>query len=244
VAGDVDAKEVFSLAEKYFGGIPPKKLPQTKPREEPPQNGIRRVAMKAPAENPYVVLAFKVPTLRDVEKDTDAHALTVLAAVLDGYDNARLNARLVRDDRVAVSVGADYSNIARGPSLFVLDGVPAPGITTENLEKHLRAEIARIAKEGVSEPELKRVKAQLVAEQVYKRDSIFGQAMEIGMMEMGGLSYKQIDRVIEKLKEVTAQQVQDVAKKYFGDDSLTVGKLIPLPLQGKKPEPPPSGPLR
>ncbi|MGE5651699.1 pitrilysin family protein [Noviherbaspirillum sp. UKPF54] len=238
VTGDVDAKQVFALAEKHFGKIARKPLPTTKPQIEPEQHGIRRVTVKAPAENPYVVLAFKAPTLRNVDKDIDSHALDVLAAILDGYDNARLNAKLVRTDKVANSVGAGYSNVARGPSLFLLDGTPAKGTTTEQLEKLLRAEVARIANEGVSEEELKRVKAQLIAGQIYKRDSIFGQAMEMGTMEMSGLSYADIDRIIDKLKTVTAEQVQAVAKKYFTDDTLTVATLVPLPLSEKKAAPP------
>ncbi|HJV81596.1 pitrilysin family protein [Noviherbaspirillum sp.] len=241
VAGDVDPKRVYALAEKYYGKIPRKDVPVTKPQDEPEQRGIRRVTVKAPAENPYVVLAFKVPRLKDVEKDNESHALDVLSAILDGYDNARLNAKLVRTDKVANSVGAGYSNIGRGPVLFLLDGTPANGTSTEQLEKLLRAEVERIAKEGVSEDELKRVKAQLIAGQIYKRDSIFGQAMEIGTMEMAGISHTKIDRIIEKLKEVTADQVQAVARKYFGDDALTVATLVPLPLSEKKTSAPPKG---
>ncbi|WP_353152476.1 pitrilysin family protein, partial [Herminiimonas fonticola] len=203
VSGDVDAKQVYALAEKYFGRYPQKTLTRTRPQNEPPQLGIKRVTVKAPAENPYVVLAFKVPALRDIARDDDAFALDVLSAVLDGYDNARLAAKLVRTDRVANEVGASYSGIARGPVMFLLDGVPAAGTTTEQLEKQLRAEITRIATEGVSETELKRVKTQLIAGQIYKRDSVFGQAMEIGSMEMSGLSYKNVDLIIERLRAVT-----------------------------------------
>ena len=241
VTGDVDAQKVRALAEKYFGKIAPKRIPVTKPQLEPAQQGVRRITVKAPAENPYVALAFKVPTLKDVEKDDDVHALDVLSAVLDGFDNARLPARLVRTERVANSVGASYSSNARGPVLFVLDGTPAAGTTTAQLETLLRAEVQRIAQDGVTEEELKRVKNQLIAGQIYKRDSVFGQAMEIGVMEMTGVSHKQIDRIIEKLGQVTAKQVQAVAAKYFNDDQLTVATLVPLPLEDKKPAPPPAG---
>jgi zinc protease len=241
VTGDVDAQKVRALAEKYFGKIAPKRIPVTKPQLEPAQQGVRRITVKAPAENPYVALAFKVPTLKDVEKDDDVHALDVLSAVLDGFDNARLPARLVRTERVANSVGASYSSNARGPVLFVLDGTPAVGTTTAQLETLLRAEVQRIAQDGVTEEELKRVKNQLIAGQIYKRDSVFGQAMEIGVMEMTGVSHKQIDRIIEKLGQVTAKQVQAVAAKYFNDDQLTVATLVPLPLEDKKPAPPPAG---
>ena len=201
-----------------------------KPQNEPEQHGTRRVIVKAPAENPYIVLAFKVPALRDLENDADVFALDVLAAVLDGYDNARLNQSLVRTSKVATSVGANYDDFTRGPSLFTLEGSPVSGTTVVQLEVALRAELARIASDGVSPQELQRVKTQLIASQVYKRDSIFGQAMEIGVMEMAGISYRNADRIVEKLKAVSAEQVQAVARKYFGDDALTVATLVPLPL--------------
>jgi zinc protease len=244
VSGDVEPAQVRALAEKYFARYPTKPLVRGNPQNEPPQRGIKRVTVEAPAENPYVALAFKVPALRDMEKDDDAFALEVLSGVLDGYDNARLTAKLVRTDKTANDVGASYSGIARGPVLFVLDGVPSLGTTTEQLGKLLRAEVGRIAKEGVSEDELTRVKTQLIAAQIYKRDSVFGQAMEIGAMEMSGFSYRQIDRMLERLRAVTPQQVQAVAQKYFGDDELTVATLVPLPMSDKKPVPPASGPLR
>lgn len=241
VVGDVDVQQVRALTEKHFGPIAARETPVRKPQDEPLQRGIRRVTIKAPAENPYVVLVYKAPSMRDVEKDDDVHALDVLAAVLDGYDNARLSAKLVRTDKVANSVGAGYSSISRGPSLFLLDGTPSSGTTTAQLEKLLRAEVVRVARHGVSDKELQRVKVQLIADQVYKRDSIFGQAMEIGAMEMSGISYKQIDRIIEKLRAVTAQQVQSVAQRYFGDDTLTVATLVPLPLSEKKAPAPAAG---
>ncbi|RXZ33944.1 insulinase family protein [Oxalobacteraceae bacterium CAVE-383] len=245
VAGDVDARQVLQQAEKYFGPIKARKLPAVKPQNEPEQRGIRRVTVKAPAENAYVSLAFKAPALRDVEKDDDSYALDVLAAVLDGYDNARLDAQLVRTDRVANSVGAGYDNINRGPGIFTLEGTPAAGVSTGQLEAALRAEVAKIAEHGVSDAELQRVKTQLIASQIYKRDSVFGQAMEIGMLEMTGISYKNIDRMLERLKAVTPAQVQAVARTYFGDDQLTVATLVPLPLSGKAPAgPPPGGMLR
>jgi zinc protease len=230
IAGDVNPQQVLKLAEQFFGKIPPKTLPKTKPQDEPKQIGIRRVSVKGPAENPYLVMAYKVPKLLDVEKDDDPFALEVLAAVLDGYDNARLSAKLVRTDRIANSVDAGYDATARGPVLFMLSGEPTRGTSLEQLEVALRGEVERIAKEGVSADELKRVKAQLIASQVYKRDSVFGQAMEIGSMELSGFSYKLIDRMIERLAAVTPAQVQAVAQKYFSDAQLTVATLLPLPI--------------
>lgn len=231
VVGDVKAEAVFALAEKHFGDIESRKIIPTRPQKDPQQQGIRRVVVKAPAENPVIVLAFKVPTLRDVEKDDDVYALDVLAAILDGYKNARLTSQLIRKDKAASSVDVSYSTPSRGPALFALQAVPMGKTTVADLEKRLRAEIQKIAKEGVSQAELERVKMQIISSQIYKRDSLFGQALEIGVLEMTGIGYQQMDRIIEKLKGVTSEQVQSVAARYFGDDALTVGTLVPLPLK-------------
>lgn len=242
VVGDVKAETVFALAKKHFGDIPAREVIPTRPQTEPEQQGMRRVTVKAPAENPMVVLAFKVPGLQDIENDQDVYALDVLSAILDGYDNARLSAKLVRKDKVASSVAVGYATPSRGPALFTLAAVPLGNTGTPELETRLRAEIARIAKEGISQAELERVKMQIISSQIYKRDSLFGQALEIGVLEMTGIGYRHMDRVIEKLKAVTSGEVQSVAARYFGDEALTVGTLVPLPLNHRKK--PPQAPVR
>ena len=96
------------------------------------------------------------------------------------------------------------------------------------MEAALRAQVERIAREGVSEAELARVKTQWVASEVYKLDSVMGQAQELGNYWVQGLPSDAGERTIERLRGVTAAQVQAVAAKYFGDDQLTVGTLCLL----------------
>lgn len=246
VAGDVDPAQVLRLAERHYGSIPARAAPARKPRAEPPQAGVRRVEHKAPAEQSYVALSYKVPQLRSFEPGAEADealALTVLAAVLDGYSGARLDRALTQgEDRVADSAGAGNGLWGRGPQLFTLDGVPAPGKTPEQVEAALRAEVARVAREGVSESELQRVKTRWIAAEVYKRDSVFSQARELGTFWSWGLPLDAAERLMDRLKAVTAQQVQAVAGKYFGDDQLTVGTLRPLPRDpAARPRTPPAG---
>jgi len=229
VVGDVDHQAVFKLARKYYGRLPARALAERKTPVEIEQKGIRRFTLRAEAELPVVVMAYKVPVLRDVENDVDPYALEMLAAILDGHDAARFSTRLIREQRLAVSAGASYDSIARGPGLFYLDGTPSVGKTRADLEAGFRAEIARVAQEGVAPDELARARAQLVAGQVYKLDSMFAQVMEIGQLEAVGMPYRQGKRVIEKFQTVTAEQVQAVARKYFVDDGLTVAELDPLP---------------
>ncbi len=234
VAGDVDPEQVRALAEKHYGSLPVRALPERKPQTEPAQKGLRRVELKAPAEQSYLALAFKVPRLASMDKTAehdDALALTVLAAVLDGYSGARLERALAQGDkRLADSVGAGNGLMGRGPQFFVLDGVPAKGIAPEALEAALRAQVKKVANEGVTEAELQRVKTQWVASEVYKLDSVFNQARELGVAWSLGLPPESNEQLIARLRQVTAAQVQAVARKYFGDDELTVAILRPQPL--------------
>ncbi|SOD24431.1 zinc protease [Variovorax sp. YR752] len=235
VAGDVDVAQVRAMAEKYYGRIPSSVVPARKPRTEPAQRGIRRIELKAPAEQAYVSLAFRVPQLASIDDaNSDAWALVVLSAVLDGYAGARLDRALTQGpDRVADSAGAYSGFMGRGPQLFVLDGVPAAGKSAEVVEAALRAQLARVAKDGVGEAELARVKTQWVASETYKRDSVMAQARELGSNWVQGLPLDASERIVARLQSVTAAQVQAVAAKYFGDDQLTVATLRPLPPEAK-----------
>jgi zinc protease len=186
-------------------------------------------------------MAYRAPALRDPEKEWEPYALEMLANVLDGNDAARLTRTLVRAQRVASSADASYDGIGRGPGMFFLSGTPTSGKKVNEVEQALRREVQKIVAEGVTPEELQRVKSQAVASRVYERDSMFYQARQIGSLDMVGLPHTFIDLYVEKLKLVTSEQVQAVAKKYLVDEGLTVAYLDPQPLEGKKPAGPPAG---
>lgn len=230
IVGDVEPAAVFALAEEYFGAIPRKTLPVRKPQTEPPQLGLKRLTVKAPAELPYVLMAYRVPRLEKPKEDWEFYALDVLESVLSGNDAARLPKSLVKTERIASSASASHDGVGRGPGFFYLSGSPVAGHSGQDLEAGLRREVQRIVADGVTEEELDRVKAQVVASQVYQRDSMFFQAQQIGWMETIGFSHRDLDVFIEKLQQVTADQVREVAKKYLTDDHLTIAYLDPQPL--------------
>ncbi len=233
VAGDVRAKDVFALAQRYYGRIPARALPKRKNFSEPQQLGIKRFTVKAPAELPLLVMAYHAPALRDPQQDITPYALEVLAGVLDGNQSARLNKTLVREKQIASNAGAGYESTARGPVLFILEGTPSNGVGVAGLEAALREQIAVLLRDGVNEQELARVKAQVTANEVYKLDSVFYQAMQLGQMESIGLKYRDIPLMLEKIQAVTAQQVQEAAREILRDDNLTVAVLEPQPLDVK-----------
>ena len=228
ISGDVDAKKVLNMAERYYGAAAAHELPVRKPQIESPQKGIKQVQVKAPADSAQLAMAWKVPRLEPGKlDDPEPYALELLTAVLDGYDNARLNRTLVKQEKVVNDVGVGYDMISRGPELFLISATMAKGKTVDQAQASIRKALEELKQKGILESELKRIKVRILSEQIYKRDSIFGQAMEIGSTEMAGFSWKDIDYMLEKMQTITPEQVQAVAKKYLVDEGLTIAVLDP-----------------
>ena len=227
VVGDVQSNAVFDLAEKYFAELQPSDIKPLKPQTEIEQLGVRKMTVKVPAKLPSVVLGYKVPSLKTATDENEAYALEVLAGVLDGGSGARLSTHLVRGKQIAVSAGAGYGLTSRLSNLFELEATPAEGKTVADLEVALKGEIKKLQEELVSNDELQRIKAQVLATDIYQKDSGFYQAMEIGTLETAGLGWQKAEEYVSKDNQVTAEQVREVAKKYLVDDHLSIAYLEP-----------------
>ncbi|HEB82364.1 MAG TPA: insulinase family protein [Gammaproteobacteria bacterium] len=234
VAGDVEAEQVFRLARQYFSPLPRTPVPPVKPRREAKQYGTRRLSVELPAKVPYLVMGYKAPVIKNVEAEWEVYALEVLAGVLDGGDSARLSRYLIRGQQIASSASASYGMTALYGTLFVLSGVPNDDVSIDVLEFALREQVEQLKTELADADELERVKAQVVAAQVYKQDSVFYQAMEVGMLDSIGLPWQMKDEYVEKILAITPEQVQQVARKYLVDESLSVAVLEPLPIDNQK----------
>ncbi len=235
IAGDVQPDQVMADIERTYGKIPRRELAGRRPQQEPEQRGIRRAVVKAPAQSPFLIMGFKTPRLESLDEPGEAFALEMLAAVLGSGDTGRLVREVVRGKRLANDADAGYSLLGRGPSMFTLSGTPLDGGSLSDLEAVLREQVARIARDGVDELELRRIKSQYVAGRIFGRDSLYGQVMEIGLLETIGFSHDAIDNMVEQIRKVDSNAVRAVAGKYFGDDQLTVVTLDPQPLSTRKP---------
>jgi zinc protease len=229
VVGDVNAREVIALARQYFGPVPARPLERTRVPVEPPQTETRRSRISAPAQVPSLFMGYHTPIFSLHADNTEPYALLVLNGVLDGGGSARFETELVRKQQIAASVGVGYSPTARHPVMFLINATPSRGRTPADLEAAIRAQIRRAQEEPIAPAELERVKAQVAASNVFMRDSMFYQAMQMGTLETVGLDWQMLDQYVERVRAVTAAQVQAVAKKYLTDSNLTVTVLDPQP---------------
>lgn len=241
VVGDVDSRSVFALAQTHFGPLAAEEIAQPKRRAEPPQRGEKRMTVKAPAKEPYLLMGYKTTALGYAEEDWEPYALEMLSSVLDGGSSARFSRELVRGARIAASAGASYSAFSRLPGMLLMSGIPARGRSIAELEQALRDQVRRVRDEPVSDAELGRIRTQLIAAKVYEKDSVYAQAMQIGRLETVGLGWQLSDEYVEHLSRVTPEQVQAVARKYLTADKLTVAVLEPQPIDGERPRRAPAG---
>jgi len=236
VVGDVNPEQVYALVKKHFAAIPAVDIASVGQREEVEQFGEKRVKVKRPAKLPYLLMAYKVPALKnshDTDTSWEPYALEVLVSILDGGNSARLARRLIRGQEVAASASAGYNLTTRLDYTLTLSGTPAQGRSIKELELAFRQEVIDLQSKLVSSSELQRVKTQVISSDIYEKDSVFYQAMVLGLLETNGLSWKLADEYVDRVKAVTAEQIRAVARKYLIDDRLTVAELVPQPLDNQ-----------
>ncbi|HMM74557.1 MAG TPA: pitrilysin family protein [Gammaproteobacteria bacterium] len=237
VVGDVEPEAVKALAQTHFGAIPARDVEAPRPRPEVAQHGEKRVTIRnEKVRLPHLMLMYKAPTLTQVgESGLDGkpveaweiYALDVLAAVLDGGDSARFARELVRGRELAAQIGVDYQSVSRLPDLFGIEATPREGVALDALEAAIVEQLEAIKQAPPNAEELARVKTRVVADTVYQQDSMFYQAMLIGSLESAGLSWRVKDEYDARIRAVTAEQVQAVARRYLTSEHVTVARLVP-----------------
>jgi len=227
VAGDVTAEELKPLAERIYGGIPPVDLPERIRPQEPPQLAARRVVYEDPrASHASLQMLYLAPTYASGPAE-EAYGLEVLAEVLSGSTTSRLYRRLVVEQQVAVSAGAWYSGDSKDPSRFGFWIVPAIGVSIEDAEAALRAEIADLLENGVTEEEVARVKNRMEADLIFARDNVAAIARWYGSWLAVGLTVEEIEAWPHEIAEVTVEQVNAAARAVIVPQTEVVGILLP-----------------
>jgi zinc protease len=235
IVGDVDSAQTIALVKKYFADIEPSDVKPPKPRTEVEQNGERRLTLYGQTSNPYLIMGYKAPVLKDLDDPRDAYALDVLSGILDGGSSARIATNILRGEEVAVEAGTSYDQFDRLAGLFLFAGTPGQGIEPARLEQAFRQEIVTLKSSPVSIEELERVKAQVIAGKVFDRDSMFNMGMQIGMLDSAGYDWSLLDDYVDNIRRVGVEDIQRVARRYFDDSKLTVAVLLPETDKGDKP---------
>ncbi len=232
VVGDVKADTLLPTIKQLFEPIPRGPEPKSIVTMEPEQRGERRFLLKRDAQVPFVMMGYRVPNYTS----EDSYALDVLESILSHGKSSRLYQSLVYEQKSSLAVGAEYGLLQTDPGLFYFYALVSPGQKVEAVEEALHKEIKRLQADPPTEQELQRAKNQVESAHVFEQDSNFRHAMLLGQAESVGAGWRKIDQFLERIRAVTAKDVQRVARQYLTEDNRTVGTLIPVP--SKQPEPP------
>lgn len=228
VVGDFNAEEMKAKVEKYFASIPRVPSPPRADVSESVQDKIKYEKMKDKhAQLPAFWMGWKAPAKRDA----DYYPLVLLEKVLSSGDSSRLYQRLVKGEMVAIRSSAGYDE-RRGPGAFEAFVVYKPENTSEKVREIVWSEIDKLKGQVVSEQELEKARNQILRE-YFSGTNYTSLQRSIGRAEMlaeYALFFgdpKLIDEDLDRLMQVTAADVQRVAKKYFVRDAVTIIDIEP-----------------
>ncbi|MDO5639542.1 MAG: pitrilysin family protein [Neisseria sp.] len=213
IVGDVDAAATLQTVENLFGGIPEKPL-------LPERNSLNETAVREPVSarttsavtrQPLLSVSYRVPGLEKLDERMP-YALDILSDVLSGNTSSRLDARLVRGKQLALDIGVSYDMFSREMPLFNIIAMPSEGVDTADLQAAIQAEIADIARNGISRQELVRVRNRAAAAEIYARDSMTSRASLMGRLETRGFKYTDEAELRRRLLQVSAADVKAAAR--------------------------------
>lgn len=230
IAGDVKAKDVFPVIEKYFGRLPKRPDPAPLRTQEPKQFAERVVVLKDPSQ-PFYVEGYQRP---DVRHPDDA-IYNVISDIMSSGRTSRLYRSLVRDKKIAAAA-AGFSGFPgeKYTHLFAFFAVPTPGHTSEEMKTAIREEIEKLKTEDVSAEELQMVKTRAKANLIRNLDSNNGLAIQLAMAQARYGDWRYLFRQVEAIDKVTAADVKRVANEAFVESNRTVGMIESTKLAGAK----------
>ena len=227
VAGDATAAEVRRLAEKYYGSIPRRPVPQRVRPVEPDQLAARRVTMKSPRVHvPSISITYRAPSFSAGET-RHAYPLLLLSDILGGGSTSRLHRRLVIEEKGASGAGAGYLGTALDIGEFSVSASALAGGGIVRLEALLKEEIERVVEDGVTEAEIARTKRAMLASAIYARDGLRAAPRAIGRALVTGQTIADVEAWPERIAAVTATEVRDAARAVFVERHSVTAVLLP-----------------
>lgn len=231
VSGDVEAERVFALAAETYGRVPARTVPVRVRPTEPDQQAPRRIRVQDErVQLPSWRRFYLAPSYRS-EGAEHAYALQVLSAIFGSGGTSRLYRSLVVEQELAVAAGMAYSPSDLDETAMVAYANPRPGVDLATLEAAFDAEIAHLLADGVTEEEVARAQERLVIYAILARDSLDGPVRTIGQQLAIGRTVEDVEAWPERIRAVTADQVDAAARAVLRADRSVTGVLEPAPRQ-------------
>lgn len=236
ISGDVKADEVFDLARKIYGPLEKAEIPERVRTKSPPLVGQQVFTYHdAAVQQPVYQRSYRIPSYR--QNKEGALAMQVLEDIFGSGSTSRLYKSLVIDQKLATSAGLSFRSSAWDDATLWVYASPVPGVSMDQIKVAIDAEIKKLADEGVTEKELTDSISRLQNEAIYARDSLTGPAMAIGYAIVTGSTLDDIEYWPRDIGNVTAEQIQNLAKTYLltssADAHFVEGHLLPAKVENE-----------
>jgi predicted Zn-dependent peptidase len=215
VVGNITAKEIKPLVEKYFGDIEKRKIAESNIPKEPKQTEPRKLTVKRDVPNDTIYKAYHMCA----RMDKDYHASDLLSDVLSNGDSSRLTRKLIKEQKLFLELSA-YIMGSRDEGLFIISGKPNDGVNIKDAEKAIDKEINLLIKEGVNEQELQKVKNKVESSLIFAQMNILNKAMNLGIAEILN-DANDVNTEIDKYLKVKTKDIVRVAKQILNPNNCS-----------------------
>jgi zinc protease len=244
IAGDVEPDEVRRLADETFGKLPPHGAMNGRSRpQEPEHSAPVRVKLEDARAGRMTVQRYYLAPSYASAVPGEAEALDLLMRIAASGPVSRLYKRLVIEQKTAASAGGWYSDSGLDAGRIAFYAIGAEKISPAELEQAIDCVIAELREGGVTQAELDRARSAYLAELIYTSDSQSRMARHYGWRLATGMTVEDVEAWSERLKQVTVENIRDVARKYLVEKNSVTGILVPVPDQTSRGEQPAHAPV-
>jgi predicted Zn-dependent peptidase len=230
IVGDVDWRQVAADVQKYLGPVKggdaprPAAIPQ-----EPPQQAERVVKMNLDVSLPAFVEGYHMPA----DGTPDAYPLRLASKILSDGESSRIYTRLIYNQQIAVQAQSS-GNFTEDPNLFFVFAVMNGGHSPAEGASQVEAELSRLKTELVSDADLEKAKNQILRDFILSRQTAQSRAEELGYAAVVLKDPELVNTELQRFLQVTPQDIQRVARKYFVKENMTLVEVYPNKDGGEK----------
>jgi predicted Zn-dependent peptidase len=221
IVGDVNAKDVIKMAEKYWGRIPYRPKPARIATVEPVQKGERRMEMEDPSQ-PVYLAGWHIPEVTN----PDRPAIDAMLDYLAGGRTSLLYKKLIKEKKMAAQA-AGFAGFPgdKYPTMALVYAIPAPKVSNAEFEKEILGEVERLKEELIPAEEVEKIKARAKAQFVNGLNSNNGLAFQLATYQTTWGNWREMFRQLDRINNVKPEDIQRVAKEYFTKNNRTVVQM-------------------
>ena len=215
IGGDVKPDQTIELVEKWFGQIPHRAAYKRDLPQEPVQTEARLLEVERDVPQSMIVKAYHNVDRRH----KDYPAADLISDLLSRGKSSRLHRSLVKEQKLFTEVHA-YVSGELDPGTLMVNGMLRPGVSMEQADKAILAELEKLTNDGAGEKELEKVRNKFIAAKEFEDTSILSRAMNLCYYELLG-DYAGAWNETDAYDKVTPDDIQRMCRQVLRPENAS-----------------------